>query len=165
MLLCSRFCRRHEPGTDGNTASAAAAAAQKPRAVSAPQCDMIYPASFGAAWRRVFLFCFEFSFGRLRRHKKGIRSRKEGLGNKQETVVVCRHAKRASPAQAAMLLSALFQRTGFINTDKYEQQRRPSNGSRAPLKCTHHTKGCSYGHGFVVRRTRRYKLLISLAGA
>jgi hypothetical protein len=63
------------------------------------------------------------------------------------------------------LLSALSQRTGFISTNKYEQQRRSSNGSRAPLICTHQTKGCSYGHGFVVRRARRYKVLISLAGA
>ena len=52
---------------------------------------------------------------------------------------------------------ALLQRTKLFGTNESEQQRRPSKGTCAPLKCPHQTQGYSYGHGFVVRHARRFK--------
>ena len=126
---------------------------------------MLLPGELRRGVAKRISFCFEVSFGWLRRRKKGIRSRKERLENKQDTVGSLRAREKSATGSSCHVVKRTVPKDGFISTNKYEQQRRPSNGSRAPFKCIHQTKGCSYGHGFVVRRKRRYKVLISLAGA
>ena len=84
FALMLNFYPRHELGTNSQP-GAAAAVAQKPRAVSAPHCDTMYPASFGVT-------------------RRGSASTGKGIAAACAVVLTCATMARASNRVSALVI-------------------------------------------------------------